>query len=218
LAHYNRFVARDHWQDVRASFGSELAKVRALGSPAATRAYVQEEARRALPALLAAHGTANIGFHYNLHGGQARQYVEGGGISATVGDIALQHSRHGDPNHKVYFFQSAEHGLFDVLDARNPQPFIGRMGHVLLLFRRDSATLARALETGAAARPTAISLDFDPSRLKGVPYEDLLVPPLEVFNGVAKKVGQRRLSRDEETLAVLRYIVAAALDPDSRLR
>jgi hypothetical protein len=92
------------------------------------------------------------------------------------------------------------------------------MGSVLILFRRDSPALAKALQSGAAGHPTAISLDFDEASLAGISYSDFLVPPLDVFNGVAKKVGQRRLSRDEETLAVLRYIEAAALDPESRVR
>ena len=85
------------------------------------------------------------------------------------------------------------------------------MGFVLILFRRDSVNLARAEAEGLAGRPSSISLDFDQTRMPGIPYEDFLVPPLDVFNGVSQKVGQKGLSRDEETLAVLRYIEAATL-------
>ncbi|MCX5795348.1 MAG: hypothetical protein NTY77_07645 [Elusimicrobia bacterium] len=216
LAQYQNFTAQDHWGKVRGGFAAELAKVRALGSKDQTQAYVREEASKVLERIQEAHGTANVGFHYNLHGGQARQYVEAGLIRASVGDIALQYTMHGDPNHKVYFFQSSQHDLYEVLDARNPQPFIGRMGTVLILFRRDSPNLAKAESAGLAGRPSSISLDFDQARMPGIPYEDFLAPPLDVFNGVAKKVGQKRLSRDEETLAVLRYIEAAVLDFESR--
>lgn len=211
LAQYQNFAAQGHWDKVKTSFAAELARVRALKSKDKAQAYVRAEAAKVLERIKAAYGTSNVGFHYNLHGGQARQYVEAGLIRASVGDIALQYTMHGDPNHKVYFFQSAYHDLYEVLDSRNPQPLIPRMGFVLILFRRDSANLARAEAAGLAGRPSSISLDFDQTRMPGIPYEDFLVPPLDVFNGVSKKVGQKGLSRDEETLAVLRYIEAATL-------
>jgi hypothetical protein len=54
----------------------------------------------------------------------------------------------------------------------------------------------------------AISMDFHEG-MRGVPYSTFLAPPLEVFSGTAKKIGLRRLSRDEETLATVRYLEAA---------
>ncbi|TPW17363.1 MAG: hypothetical protein FD126_3668 [Elusimicrobia bacterium] len=59
-------------------------------------------------------------------------------------------------------------------------------------------------------------MDFDETKLPrmiGVPKEDFLGAPLTVFSGVGKRLG-RKLSRDEETLAVMRYI-EAALGSDS---
>lgn len=212
LAAYQRFLARDHWKDVAATFGDELTKVRALGSKEAVTAYVQKTGDEVIERIKAKFGTENIGFHYNLHGGHRDGYVEGNGIRATMGDIALNYSMNADRNYKVYFFQSAKHRLYDVLNERNPNIYSSRMGFVLNLFRRDSKTLTEGLKTGAVARPSDISIDFDTDKLRGIPYSDFLIPPLDVFYGVAKKAGQGRLSRDEETLAVMRYIEAAALD------
>ena len=45
--------------------------------------------------------------------------------------------------------------------------------------------------------------------MRGVPYSTYLAPPLEVFVGTAKKIGLKKLSRDEETLATVRYLEAA---------
>jgi hypothetical protein len=215
-AHYREFAARDYWGRVRPGLARELAAVRALGGKAAVRAYIRDEADKVLARIRAAHGTGNVGFHYNLHGGTPESYVRGG-IRASVGDIALRYGFPGDPHDKVYFFQSSEHDLFSILDASNGERPWARMGTVLMLFRRDSPVLAQALESRAASHPTAISLHFDTHRMRGIAYEDFLVPPLEAFKGVAKKSGQARLSRDEETLAVLRYIEAAVLDPAARL-
>ena len=42
--------------------------------------------------------------------------------------------------------------------------------------------------------------------MRGVPYSAYLAPPVEVFVGTAKKIGLKKLSRDEETLVTLRYL------------
>jgi hypothetical protein len=46
--------------------------------------------------------------------------------------------------------------------------------------------------------------------MRGVPYSTFLAPPLEVFVRTPKKVGLKKLSRDEETLATARFLEAAA--------
>ncbi len=46
----------------------------------------------------------------------------------------------------------------------------------------------------------------------GVPYSAYLAPPVEVFSKTAKRVGMGKLSWDEETLATVRYLEAAALE------
>ena len=48
----------------------------------------------------------------------------------------------------------------------------------------------------------------------GIPYDTFVTDPLEVFTRVRRKLGSpTRLSRDEQTLAVMRYIEAAATRP-----
>ncbi len=211
---YARFLRKDHWAERKDAIQAEVASLRSLGSKQAVPAYVRGAGEDILARVREKHGTANVGFHYNLHGGQAEEYVEGGGIHATMGDIALNYTMHGDTAHKVYFFQSAMRQLYDILDERHPNLYSSRMGHVLNVFRLDSAVLQKALQDGAASNFTTISIDFDRAKLEGIRYETYLAPPLDVFNGVSRKVGLR-LSRDEETLAVMRYLEAVLLDPES---
>jgi hypothetical protein len=162
------------------------------------------------------HGSANLGFHFNLHGGAAEDYVKGGSIRATMGDIANQYTMNGDRNLKVYFFSSKNIQLFDILNESNPALlfFPSRMGSVLSIFRLDSPELERARQDGRIKNFGAISMDFH--GMRGVPYSSFIAPPLEVFHGTGKKIGMKgRLSRDEETLAVMRYIEAVALADES---
>lgn len=197
------------WEAVAASIGPELETLRAM-TKEARAGYLRRAGADIVERLKARHGTAEIGFHYNLHGGRPEQYTEAGGIRATMGDIALQYSMHGDRSYKVYFFRSSQHSLYDLLSERHPNLVSPRMGDVLMLFKVDGF-IKRALETGVARNLGAISVDFDETKLPrmiGVPKEDFLGAPLTVFSGVGRRLG-RKLSRDEETLAVMRYIEAA---------
>lgn len=207
------------WQSLSPGIDAEIAHLRSLGKDGA-EAYLRETGSKIVDRMKARFGSENIGFHYNLHGGQAEQYVQGGGIRATMGDIALNYGS-GDMAYKVYFFQSKHADLYDVLNERNPNLVTSRMGTVLMAFPADSPYLKRAFQEGGASKMTAISIDFDPEWIKknnkgrmiGIPADTFLSPPLEVFMGVKGKIGHRgRLSRDEETLAVMRYIEAAILD------
>lgn len=197
------------WDAVVSSLGPELEKVRAM-SKTERPEYLRAVGNAIVERLKARHKTSEIGFHYNLHGGRPEQYVEAGGIRATMGDIALQYSMHGDRSYKVYFFRSSHHGLYELLSERHPNLVSSRMGDVLMLFKVDGF-IKHALETGVARNSGAISVDFDETKLPkmiGVPTSDFLGAPMVVFGDAAKRMG-RRLSRDEETLAVMRYIEAA---------
>lgn len=214
LRAYRSFLARDVWRQVGPAVAAEIQTLRALRSKDAVQAVVRQVGEEIVGRIQRERGTANIGFHYNLHGGQAEGYVEGGGIRATMGDIALNYTMHGDRSYKVYFFQSKEFALYDVLDERNPNLFSGRMGSVLNVFRLDSPFMEAGLKNGAITNFGKISADFDTARLWGIPYETYLAPPLDVFYNVSAKMGfAGRLSRDEETLAVMRYLEAAVLAP-----
>ncbi len=212
---YGRFQKTDYWSLTASATRDEVVRLRELNSKSEKQAYVREAGQKILDEIKRRRGTDNIGFHFNLHGGTAQGYVDGGGIRATMGDIANNYSMHGDKNLKVYFFQSKKVALYDILNERNPAMlfFPSRMGSVVSLFRLDAPELAQALADGRIQNFGAISMDFH--GMRGVPYSAFLAPPLDVFHQTAKRIGIKGgLSRDEETLAVMRYIEAAALAGD----
>ncbi|MDE2292911.1 MAG: hypothetical protein KGL53_12590, partial [Elusimicrobia bacterium] len=197
------------WDAVKQSIGPELERLKGMAKPERV-SYLRKVGDQVVAALEARHHTKEIGFHYNLHGGAAEQYVKAGGIRATMGDVALQYTMHGDRSYKVYFFRSSKANLFDVLDERHPNLVSSRMGNVLILFDADSQYMRDALASGLARDPGAISVSFDETRLKGmvgIPKSTFLGAPLTVFQDVGRRLGLT-LSRDEETLAVMRYIGA----------
>lgn len=202
------FTKLDVWSQVAPSARAEIETLRARNlSKADFKEHVRSAARAAMARMQAAAGTNNIGFHYNLHGGQREQYV-GAGIHATMGDIALQYSMHGDRNQKVYFFQSMQTELYDLLNESHPQMLLlpSRMGSALNLFNVDAPEILAAKAEGKIRDHGAISMDFH--GMGGVPYSAYLAPPVEVFHRTAKKVGLKKLTRDEETLATIRYLEA----------
>lgn len=205
------FAKIDFWGQVAPGVRAEIEEARAakLGK-AAFKEYVTKEADAAIERIKRARGVSNIGFHFNLHGGQRKDYV-GTGIRATMGDIAARYDMNADRNQKVYFFQSAKHGGFVPLDASNGEILFlpSRMGHALNLFDLDAPELAAARADGRIKNFGEISMDFH--GMRGVPYSAYLAPPVEVFIGTAKKVGLKKLTRDEETLAALRFLEAAVL-------
>ena len=117
----------------------------------------------------------------------------------------------GDFNDKVYFFQTAVNEPYTALDASNGGIlyFPSRMGYALSLFKVDAPELKAAMSDGRITNLGSISMDFHKG-MRGVPYSAFLAPPLAVFVKTAKKVGLKKLSRDEETLATARFLEAAA--------
>lgn len=206
------FAALDVWSQVAPAARAEIERLRAeKTSKADLKEYVRREAAAAFERVKAARGTKNIAFHYNLHGGARAGYV-GQGIRASKGDIALRYSMNGDTNDKVYFFQTAQHDPYTALDAGNGEIlfFPSRMGSTLSVFALDAPELTAAMADGRIANAGAISMDFHKG-MRGVPYSAFLAPPLPVFDRVAKKLGLKKLSRDEETLATVRYLEAALM-------
>ena len=204
------FAKLDLWSQVGPAAKAEIDGLRAKKlSKAAAKEYVRREVNAAFDRIKAARGTENIGLHFNLHGGQREGYV-GAGIRASKGDIALRYSMSADANDKVYFFQTAAHDAYSALDASNGEImfFPSRMGHALNVFAVDAPELKAAMADGRITDVGAISMDFHRG-MRGVPYSAYLAPPMEVFIGTAKKIGIRKLSRDEETLATARFLEAA---------
>src|SRR5581483_5545130 len=107
-------------------------------------------------------------------------------------------------------FQTAGHQPYDALDASNGEIMFlpSRMGSVLSVFALDAPELKAAMADGRISNFGSISMDFHKG-MRGVPYSAFLAPPVQVFVGTAKKLGLRRLSRDEETLATVRFLEAA---------
>jgi len=205
------FAKLDLWGDVAPGAREEIERARAAKmSKAAFKEHVAREADAAIERIKKARGVSNIGFHFNLHGGRREDYV-GKGIRATMGDIAARYDMNADRNQKVYFFQSAQHGGYVPLDASNGEIlfFPSRMGYALNLFDLDAPELAAARADGRIRNFGAISMDFH--GMGGVPYSAYLAPPVEVFIGTAKKIGLKKLTRDEETLATIRYLEAVAV-------
>ncbi|MDE2510562.1 MAG: hypothetical protein KGL74_05525, partial [Elusimicrobia bacterium] len=206
------FSAKDVWSQISPAVRAELDGLRARKmSKAEMSAYVRAQADAATARILAARGTANIGFHYNLHGGARGGYV-GRGINAAMGDIALNYTTHGDRNYKVYFFQSEKYRLYDILNESNPAQLVfpSRMGSALSVFDLNAPALVAARADGRIKNFGRISMDFH--GMRGVPYSAFLAPPLDVFHGTAKRVGMKKLTRDEETLATVRYLEAALIN------
>jgi hypothetical protein len=204
------FSERDVWTEIAPAARAEIERLRnEKTSKEALAAYVRAQADAATARILAARGVKNLGFHYNLHGGRREDYV-GAGINATMGDIALQYTMSGDRNYKVYFFQTEKYRLYDILNESHPQIllFSSRMGNALNVFDVNAPALEAARADGRIKNDGQISMDFH--GMRGVPYSAYLAPPLEVFtNAGKKKLGLGKLSRDEETLATVRYLEAA---------
>jgi hypothetical protein len=204
------FSKLDFWEQAGPRAKDEILDLRARGlTKEQTKEYVRAQVNAAFERVKAARGSGNIGFHFNLHGGRREDYV-GSGIRASKGDIALRYSMNADANDKVYFFQTAAHDAYTALDASNGEIlfFPSRMGHALNVFALDAPELEAARADGRITDGGSIAMNFHKG-MRGVPYSAYLAPPLTVFVDTAKKVGLKKLSRDEETLATARYLEAA---------
>jgi hypothetical protein len=217
-AKYGEFLDQQpgYWKAVSGPFAEERIKFGAL-EKIERKQYLRDEGDKIVEKLKERHGATELGYHYNLHGGQGIDYVRSGYIFAKRGDIGELNRIGGRPKDEVFFFRSSKYSLLDVLDASHPDImfFPSRMGHVLIIFKKDAPELAAALESGAITGEHEIAMAFDTAKLKGVPYSTFIMPPVEVFKDLKKKLGLKKsLTRDEETLAVMRFIEAAGLDPE----
>ena|GEM_PF-3008231 len=206
------------WSELHDSLAAEIAQLRKM-TKNEREGYLRRVGDRIVEEAKQKHGTGNIGFHYNLNGGYVQDFLEGGGLLISKGDIQLVYGS-GDANEKVFFFQSARDSLFDILNQPNPKLIgAGRMGNVLTTFRLDGDWVKRAKAEGGITGESTVSFDFSESWIRrqpsakilnqprvGIPASEYLAPPTVVFSHLRKRVGMGALTRNEETLATMRYL------------
>jgi len=211
------------WSEIASAVVAEIEDLRKLRGANKTQRIVdtgQEIAQQ----IAAKFQSSKIGFHYNLHGGSGRDYVGTGIRGSVTADI----STHTDPwaarRYQTYFFNSLDHTLFEVLNSRHPGNPWMRMGSTLIIFRLDSDFFNLAASEGGILDSQSVYLHFNQGWLNrhakamGLPYTvavpatEYLASPLNVFRKTAAKLGSSLwLSREEETLAHMRFIEAMLL-------
>ncbi|MBI4345893.1 MAG: hypothetical protein HY553_03495 [Elusimicrobia bacterium] len=216
LEAYRRFQALELWSKTAPATRAEIERLRRFKNADERKAYLREEGEKIMAKLRARFGTSTFGFHYNMHGGQADQYVDAG-IQATLGDRITNRNENVwtfDSRLKVFFLQSPGEKLYDILDTKRMDswPLPLRMGDSVMIFDLEDKVIVDGFKTGKIGLHTRstwnMSYTFD--GMPGIPYSAFVMPPIEVFRDVRKKLGTGRLSRDEETLAAMRVIEAAA--------
>lgn len=220
---YISFLKQDFWTPLIPGITADVQQLRTLDRTH-RETFLRSLGQEIVEAVQAKFGINNIGFHFNLNGGQGYQYVDRGGILTSRGDVGLQYGMGslsgnvGSLNQRVYFFQSAKINLYDLLNEQNPKIVFGnsRMGHELSVFSLDDPYFTAAMQSGDISGGSDIFYDFSDAfdRKVGIPLSLYLAPPLEVFTSQVFKrfKGLGRLSRDEETLITMRYLQAVLLN------
>lgn len=191
---------------------SELVRFASL-SAIEKNTYLLKTSREIENRILTTHGTDHFGIHFNLHGGQANNYIDGGGIRATRGDISLQYGS-GSTDDRVYYYRIPDYSIYQALNDTNPAIFgplasRTRMGSVVSLFDVGSKMIAKQLSNKQLVDHSAIFTSFpdkDGPGFHGFSTELYLMPPIELWESRWTKLIGRSLSRDEETLVALRAI------------
>ena len=144
-----RFEKTDFLGRTKDATIKEIGLLRTLGSKKAVRAYLRLEGAKIMEKIRLRHGTSTIGFHYNMHGGRAEEYVDKG-ILATRGDRVTNRREdpfHYDTRQKVFFYQTPGENLYDILDSHRMDswPIPMRMGDTIMLFDLEHASLVEGL-------------------------------------------------------------------------
>lgn len=221
---YIEFLKLDFWEQIKAPVETEIAKLRQLPDKQARQEYLHKTGQEIMTRIMSALGAKDLGFHFNLNGGSGHQYVDRGGIRISRGDITVVYTNglSGSTAEKIFLFRASKHSLYEILGSSNPKMALGggRMGDTLNVFAIESKYTESAVKEGGIYAQNDISFDFDPAwaakqsfnliggGLVGMPYSQYAVPPLRVFTRTRKRLDAGRLSRDEETLATMRYLEA----------
>ncbi len=205
----------------------EIEYIRGLPEKGKVRAYLRGVGDEIISGIKLLHGSHELGFHYNLHGGTRDDYMNAGGILATMGDIEIRYSRLAKKQCQVYFFRSSKTNLYDIVDERHPEWLFlpSRMGSLVTIFRLDSDYLIRAFMEGGAFNQHDIAISFDEGWMAkhnngkhiGIPSSTFIAPPIDPFSSVKRRIGltgfeaiKTWLTRDEKTLVAMRVIEQVA--------
>ncbi len=187
----------------KVSYEHELAEFR-NASPAMRKSLILEAERRFEDVLDEKIGHHDVGFHFNLHGGSADSYVEGGGIyysaktpeSYFAGNPSdfIPPRESLTPKSFVYFFNARHYAPFELLNER-PSLWQSRYGTVLVLF--DMRAVERHHQDRIVGE-TPISFIFADTPKKGpsshvaVPSEYFLIEPISIFKLAKKQITDSR--------------------------
>ncbi len=221
---FKEFQRADYLRRIRERVLESVFKFRTL-DPKDRKEFLRELGDEFLEVVEKEYGVTQIGFHFNHHGGEAHQYVRGGGIRAARGDIQNAYTPHRlNLDESVYLFQSPQTNPADILeetDAKSPIAGLfgfGRMGYVLNVFALDSESFQRAKDEGGVLSMQGAAISFDREWLAkrsgvGISYASYLFPPIEVFTGYKKAFPElKRVRRNEETIIALLYMIEIAKD------
>lgn len=171
-------------------------------------------------------GVKHYGLHYNMHGGAGYQFVQSGGIKASSGDAvtlgaivslsrgAALPGAHNMPPTVFYYSRSESRGLGYWATSLYP----GRTTH------RSTGTYAMLfdvnaiIDSGRAERYSngaEIAISFAATSddgFRGVRYDDLLLPPMQIMADVPRRLGVASLTEQEQTLATLLHLKALLAD------
>ncbi len=220
------------WEGAKALFAEDLKTFRSLPK-AKARLYLDEVGFYVQNLLYRVLSVNNLGVHYNMHGGKSEDYLAAGGIEA--GHPTINHLNHRDitplalaPHYpEAYFYQTKHLPLHAILGLRHSDfPIFPRLrvGSLIVLFDLDSV-VAQHKKKGSLVAHTPHSLSIrnsltatqtDPANphhqdrtttnLVAIPLSAFLSPPLHVFPVARRTLEAQRLSWDEQTLAVLRFL------------
>lgn len=208
--------------NLQLSITQEVEYLRTLSSKESRTAYLREMGDEIEKKIKRKLHSDNLGYHFNLNGGLDYEYAQSGGIFINRGDIFAQHGIGTHTAENVYFFQSKQVGLYDLINSYDMRKIIerGRMGDVLMIFNLDHPYFARAIQEKGITQATEIFYDFNPAwlrkqpfnnpeggRMIGVPAETFVIPPMPIYRKAHyRELGLKNLSREEQNLIYMRLI------------
>jgi len=192
----------DIWSQNKASFLTELYSFK-KSSKLKQRQEIETASLKLEETIRKVSGARDIGYHFNLHGGHAQDFVDKGGIIAKSGDAANNYAhmqRHASQAKRVYFFRD----VISSIEAKHPElllmPGNHRMGDTLVIFNLDNVEKI-------ATDSTDIYIEFGNAQrnIVGVPASEFIVPPIKMFQ-TKKHLGLWRLTWNQQSYITLLYL------------